>query len=58
MLFSTLITPIEVNSRGTVVQHFQVFHAFPTFNAVKITFLTLHNGSKSSELVFLIKNKR
>ena len=52
MLFSTLITPIEVNSRGTLIQHFQVVHAFPTFSAVKVTFLTLHNGSKSSELVF------
>ena len=52
MLFSTLITPIEVNSRGTLIQHFQVVHAFPTFSAVKVIFLTLRNGSKSRELVF------
>ena len=51
MLFSTLITPIEVNSRGTLIQHFK-FVMLSQLLTVSVTFRTLHNGSKSSELVF------
>ena len=56
MLFSTFITPIEVNSRGTLIQHFK-FVMLSQLLTVSVTFLTLHNGSKSSELVFWNKIK-
>ena len=35
MLFSTLITPIEVNSRGTLIQHFKLFMLSPLLTLSK-----------------------
>jgi hypothetical protein len=40
MLFSTFITPIEVNSRGTLIQHFK-FVMLSQLLTVSVTFFTL-----------------